>query len=496
MLIRTIRTIAVAIALCISAHSQPAGEHEGNDINRKRLEWFWGQRVFPQGSIPHEARFRAIRDMERMLPKRTAIAERGARPQTALSTTAWTSIGPQPIAANNYNSFSDGGRVWALAVDPRNPAIVYAGTDGGGVWKTTNSGATWTPLTDRQPSLGIASLAIDPSNSSVIYAGTGGSAGYAAGILKSTDAGATWTQITGPFLSYDNGLDGPAIAAIAVAPANSQILLAGLAYGAIFRSTDGGATWQSVLSGIQLASRAEVVFDPSNPTIAYAAVSGKGVYKSTDTGQTWSLANGNGAASLPAATLGAIDIAIAPSASGTIYAALKKSADNLLQGFYKSTDGGVTWSQIAAPSNDNVDYWPWSLRVQPTNPNVVYAGSLVIHQSVDGGQTWSNDAPAAYYVHVDHHAQAFSADGSILYIGSDGGVWSTSTPAAASPAWTDLNSAFTTVLFYPGLSIHPTDVHTSYGGTQDNGTLQYSRGRWHVAGSSLWGWSVDSHRFH
>jgi photosystem II stability/assembly factor-like uncharacterized protein len=303
----------------------------------------------------------------------SAPAPRSVPQNAAISSSQWTSIGPQPI--NTYSQLNSG-RVWALAVDPGNTAVVYAGTDGGGVWKTTNGGAAWTPLTDQQASLGISSLALDPSNSATIYAGTGGSAAYAAGILKSTDAGDTWTQITGPFVPPDFNAT---ISAIAVNSSDDQIVLAGAQGLGVYRSTDGGTTWTSVPTSTNNYGQVlEVFFDPSNPTTAYASVEGQGVYKSADTGRSWSPINGSGSNSLPIASMGLIDIAIAPSAPGTIYAALKTNTTGLLLGFYKTTDGGATWRSIAAPPGDNINYWGWSLRVHPTNPNVVFAGSLLL----------------------------------------------------------------------------------------------------------------------
>ena len=131
-------------------------------------------------------------------------------------------------------------------------------------------------------------------------------------------------------------------------------------------------------------------------------------------------------------------------------------------GFYSSADSGATWTQLGVPPNDNVDYWGWSLRVHPSNPNIVYAGCLRLSRSTDGGKTWQNNDSG---LHVDQHAQAYSADGSILYAGNDGGMWSTTSPTAAT-TWTNLNATLNTAMFYPGISISPTSLNSGYGGTQ------------------------------
>ena len=478
------RYIAVTFIFLMSAPVPTLGqrkpEPEESDINTKRQEWFFGMRAYPRGFIPGTARLKALERVRQM----AGPAPRSVRQSATVSSSQWTSIGPQPI--NTYSQLN-AGRIWALGVDPGNTAVAYAGTDGGGVWKTTNGGTTWAPLTDQQASLGITSLALDPSNSAVIYAGTGGSAAIAAGILKSTDGGNTWTQITGPFLPAD---EYPLqVSAIAVNAGNDQIVLAGASGYGIYRSTDAGATWTSVLPDITMY---EVFFDPSNTSNAYATVYGQGVYKSTDTGQTWSLINGSGTNALPIASMGAINIAISPSSPGTIYAALKNSSNDLLLGFYKTTNGGNNWLPIAAPPNDNVDYWNWSLRVHPTNPNVVFAGSLLLSRSLDGGNTWTDvgdEGPP--FIHVDQHSQVFSPDGNTLYIGNDGGVWSTTGPSASSITWIDLNTTFATTLFYPGLSINPTNVNIAFAGAQDNGT-EYYQGNlsWNEVACGDGGWTA------
>src|SRR5205085_10877250 len=159
------------------------------------------------------------------------------------------------------------GRVSALAIDPRNNNVVYAGGAVGGVWKTTNGGTTWTPLTDTQASLAIGSIVLAPSNPDVIYVGTGESnfseSYYGAGVLKSTDAGATWTQLAGPFVgpfgaTQSIGDGGAEIGGLAVSPTNPNLVLAAVmktvnssafSDSGIYRTTDGGQNWTLVLAG-------------------------------------------------------------------------------------------------------------------------------------------------------------------------------------------------------------------------------------------------------
>jgi uncharacterized protein (TIGR03437 family) len=460
---------------------------------RSRQEEFYRQRAWPGTSIPAGARAAALAEMDRMIER-----ERKATP--GASGPVWTSIGPRPT--NVLAEFGPGGngspysagRVAALAVDPRNPDVAYMGAAGGGVWKTTDGGANWTPLTDDQPSLATGSIALAPSNPDVVYVGTGeqnnsGDSYYGAGILKSTDGGATWTQLAKPFVgpfstSRVNG-GGARIGAIAVHPANPNLVLAAVditppILAGIYRSTDGGASWTQVLPG---AVGTDVVFQPADPNTVYAALgslgtnTSNGIYKSSDSGATWTRSNGTAPAILPAANVGRITLALAPSSPNTIYAGIASSTASSLLGLFKTTDGGQTWNRLAAPDYCNPQcFYDNVVRVHPTNPNVVVAAGLPPYRSLDGGTTWTNIAvgPDGLAAHTDHHALAFAADGSRLYDGSDGGVFSTASFASASPAWKNLNATLAITEFSTNIAIHPDDPKRAYGGTQDNGTQLYS----------------------
>ncbi len=273
----------------------PTAKKEPRDIDRSRAEWFYRQRAYPHKYIPNQARLAALQELDRKLEREQAM--RASLPETnVLPNPAWTFIGPQPVDTP-YTAPVVAGRVNAIAINPTNVNQVYIGAAQGGVWKTTNGGNNWVPLTDTQPSTAIGSLLLDPSNPNVIYAGTGDEA-YGAGILKSTDAGVTWTQMCGPFcgpLTSDGYFGGGGrIHQLAIHPTNHQIFLAAaeLVFAdGVYRSTDGGNSWTQVLSGNPGVS---VIFDPTNGNIAYASLGGPfstgtaRVYKSGDAGQTWS----------------------------------------------------------------------------------------------------------------------------------------------------------------------------------------------------------------
>ncbi len=424
---------------CIVSFAQER-DKELDDKEAARDDWFYSQREYPVGQIPAGARLKGIADIHNI--QRTVRARRQTASATGNSLSAslaatldaanWTSIGPRPT--DGGSTYVTAGRVNAVAVDPRDNNTVYIGAAEGGVWKTTDGGVSWTPLTDNQASLASGAIAIDPTHPDTVYVGTGEEnfaqdSYYGAGILKSTDAGTTWTNIVGPFLRATIG-------ALAISPKGSNVLLCSSNLG-IYRSSDGAATWTSVLAG----TGTSVLFDPSNGDIAYAALGNihgnaiNGVYRSTDGGQTWTLLTGSGANALPTANVGRIEIAIAPSTPTTLYVGIQESppstAGNLL-GIYKTTDSGATWNNLNAPdicASVAQCWYDMTIRVHPTNPDLVFAaGSLSIMRTMDGGVTWnqlSYIGPNQVQIHVDEHYLAFTPDGSKLYIGNDGGMYST-----------------------------------------------------------------------
>jgi len=470
------------------------------DFTRKRWEWFYQQRAYPRKRIPTGARLKALRALDTMIQAERAEQVRASKvyPAAAQPLLNWVPIGPQPTSTDP-NLIGGGtpiasGRVTALAVDPTNSGVVYLGGAEGGVWKTADGGTTWTPLTDTQASLAVGSIVLDPSNPSTVYVGTGeenfnGDAYYGAGILKSTDGGSTWTQVAPPFAgpigsdSYFGG--GAYIGALAVDPSNSQVILAAdfeAGRSGIYRSGDGGATWSQVLAtGIATAA----LFDPSDGNTAYAAIGGVGIFKSSDSGQTWTPDDGTSPSVLPASNLGRIEVAIDPSNPTTLYAGIENATTGSLLGLFSTTDGGAHWAMMpGVPDYCGPQcFYDSVVRVDPANSQVIFlggaagaSGSSSLYRSNDGGKTWSDISSGSNGVnlHVDSHALAFSKDGSLLYVGNDGGVWSTSNVAASPVNWTNLNNTLALSQFYPGISIDRSTAGRAFGGTQDDGTQMYS----------------------
>jgi hypothetical protein len=421
-----------------------------------------------------------------------------------ISLANWKLIGPAPVVNGQEvaGSTPASGRVVGLAADPTNASIIYAAISGGGVWKTTNGGTSWIPLTDNQATTTMGAIAVAPSNPSIMYAGTGeannsGDSYYGRGVLKSTDGGQTWTLLTGN--AGVNEFDRKTISKIAVDPANANIVYVALARGGtngastsngIFKTTDGGVTWTNTTANISTtAFFTDVLIDPSNDQNIFMAIgtyngnSANAVYKSTNAGGSWALAGNFPTGSAD----GNIKLAIAKSNSQILYAAIAGSGQSgstslgALYKLMKTTDGGATWTQLtSAPQYmDGQGWYDNTLAIDPTNANIVYAGGSYngggagFIQTTNGGGSWTDigrGAAGDNGIHTDDHALTFDASG-LLLDGNDGGIWKLDNPAVGSIHWTNLNGNLSTLEFI-GIALDPNNPNIVYGGTQDNGTLK------------------------
>lgn len=452
--------------------SQGAGEasaaphpHLSNDQLRERDAWFYGIRAYPLAHTPAGIRERALTQAQAM--RQAASAATG---EASLLSWHWNQIGPEPY----QDSLKYSGRANAIAIDPRNNGTVYLGTAGGGIWKSVDSGAHWTAISDHQHSLATGAIAIDPNNPSTLYVGTGeansSSDSYGgAGMMVSRNGGSTWQVLPFPLFSYGN-----VFGALAVNRVNSATLLAGHGTG-IWRSTDSGQTWTQVLPG---NTGYAAFFDATNPNIAYAAIGGifgdptNGVYKSIDAGAHWARLTGTSAQPFPSANLGRINLV--QDTAGTLYASVSNCCApfSAAIGIFKSSDGGGTWTKLTNP-NDCCDWYRNAIAVSPTNRNVLLIGGADLWRSLDGGTTWTDIAGQGNGIHADQHSFAFTPDGSTLFVADDGGIFSSSTYQDATYSFNDLNSTLATITFYPGLAVDPANLKHVLGGTQDNGLEQY-----------------------
>ena len=381
----------------------------------------------------------------------------------------WRNIGP-------YR----GGRTRAIAGVPSQPNVFYMAPVNGGVFKSIDYGRTWQPIFDDQPTASIGAIAVSISNPNVVYVGSGEGLhrpdlSIGDGVYKSTDAGKTWTHL---------GLrDAQQIAQLAVDPKNPDrafVAVAGHPYGpneerGVYRSLDGGKTFEKVLYRDENVGASDVVIDPNNPQIVYAALwesregpwengvfngDGGGIFKSTDGGMTWrQLAKG-----LPSNLVQA-NLAIAPSAAKTLFAAVRTKT---IAKLYRSDDAGETWSGTTDDPRPGLGIGGGDLpvvRFDPKNPKIVYSASVVCWKSTDGGKTWDGwrGAPGG-----DDYQNIWinPNNPNIILVGSDQGAIVT---VNGGKSWSSWYNQSTAQLYH--VSADNTFPYRLYSGQQESGSV-------------------------
>ena len=471
-----------------AAVPEPEGAGGEGAAIRNRESWFYGQRAYPKAFTPPHA---LQHELAQARAVRTASASEAGAADTPLT---WTGIGPRPIGSStNSETFYNGqfpitGRVTAIATHPTDHRTAYAGGAYGGVWKTTDDGANWSPVSDGLPSLAVGALAIDPADANTLYLGTGeGSSSadsyYGAGLFKSTDAAAHWTKIGG------TNFDGCHLGDIAVV--GTVVLVAVTDWRGVFnpacmrrgmwRSTDGGSTWNQATTAYLAGeptdeSAEEIAVDPTHAGTVYAAYWGTGIFKSTDYGATWTqLANA------PRHANGVGRTSIAVSNNGThVYALAESAANGDVLGLYRSTDGGASWTAVGGTKSNLCSWGPghgqcWYdnvIAVKPTDPTTFFAAGPTMNKFTSEGDVGAQ-VSFPDKIHTDYHALAYDAFNR-LWIGTDGGVYRTQDDGAT---YANLNQTLALAQFEPGIS--GTLGGRLLGGTQDNGTLTYApSGSW------------------
>jgi photosystem II stability/assembly factor-like uncharacterized protein len=386
-------------------------------------------------------------------------------PESAYNALQWRGIGP-----------FRGGRAVAVAGVPGSPNVFYFGAAAGGVWKTIDAGATWKPIFDAVKFSSIGAIAVARSNPNIIYVGTGegnlrGDVTWGGGVFKSTDAGVTWTDI---------GLkDTRQIGAVIVDPLDPNIVLVaaiGHAFGpnterGVFRTSDGGKTWNRVLYKNELTGAIDLAADPKNPKIVYAALwqvrrqpwtfesggPGSGLYRSADGGVTWSQLTGHG---FPEGILGRIDIAISPADSHRIYAMIEAKEG----GLYRSDDAGTSWRRVSDDGRVRQRAWYFSkIYADPNAIDTVYALNTGMLRSVDGGKTFSLVAAT----HGDHHALWIDPNNSKSLINANDGGASISLDGGAT--WSTQDNQPTGQFYH--VATDNRFPYFIYGAQQDNTNL-------------------------
>ena len=382
------------------------------------------------------------------------------------------------ISARQIGPALMSGRIIDMEAHPTNPRIIYTGTAGGGVWKSNDGGASYSPIFDKHMQ-SIGQVAVDPNDpDQTIWVGTGeiwtrNSVSIGDGLYKTTDGGSNWDKIPG----FDNS---ERIAGIEVHPSNGNVVYVGV-LGAlwsdsedrgVYKTTDGGKTWNKILYIDQKTGVADLIMDPSNPDILYASMwehrrtawnfnSGgtqSGLYKSTDGGATWNKIH-NG---FPAGKLGRIGVAVAPSEPNRVYAVIESEKDED-KGLYRSEDGGANWKKTNGDFSLTVRPFYFSrIVVDPKKPDVVVKGGLSGSISRDGGNTFK---PLGN-MHSDIHDIIFDVNNSdAMHVGTDGGVYRSWNGGTTMEIVNNLPLS----QFYH-ISVDDAEPYRIYGGLQDNGS--------------------------
>jgi photosystem II stability/assembly factor-like uncharacterized protein len=389
----------------------------------------------------------------------------------------WTSATFNDLRLRSIGPAIMSGRISHIAVHPEHKQTWYIGVASGGVWKTTNGGITFTPVFQNEGSYSIGAVVIDPKTPTTIWVGTGEannqrSVGYGDGLYRSDDAGRTWRNV---------GLKtSEQIGRIAIDPRNPRVVFVA-AYGplwssggerGLYKTEDGGATWNRVLEISEHTGISDVAFDPFNPDVMLAVAHQRrrhtwtlihggpesGLHKSTDGGKTWRRIR----TGLPSGDLGRIVIAYSPAQKGLVYAKVESSGQPVA--LYASLDGGDSWERRA-----NVQAQPMyykNIHADPRNPDRVYVPSVQTQVSDDGGRTFRDLGERSK--HVDNHYIWIDPDDTDhLLEGCDGGLYETWDGGQLWRHFTNLP----VTQFYNVEVDNASPIYNVYGGTQDNATL-------------------------
>lgn len=384
---------------------------------------------------------------------------------STLADARWRHIGPAAF----------GGRIADVAVDPTNPSIIYVGAASGGVFKSINRGNTWEPVFDHSGgSQSIGAIAIAASDPQIVWVGTGEpnnrqSSSWGNGVFRSIDGGRTWAAM-GLAATHHIGR-------VVIDPRNPDVVFVaalGHLWGSneergVYRTRDGGRTWQKVLAINSTTGVVDITLDPDGRTLiagayqrqrrAFGFVGGgpaSGLYRSVDGGDNWSkVVDG-----LPTGDIGRIGLSQSRSQPEVLYAVIEHRTAG---GIYRSDDRGRSWKRTN-PLNPRPMYYS-KLRVDPTNADRIWVLDAYLWRSVDGGRTFSSDSTGDR-IHVDNHAMWINpADPSHMLLGNDGGLYVTHDRAKS---WRFMDNL--PIAQYYDISVDDADPYRIYGGTQDNGT--------------------------
>ena len=450
------------------ARTFKVGDQEIRDENYekfKRWEWYWEPRVNPvTGAFPEKTAYAVYQ------------AYKAAHPQAkTISGFPWTSIGPD----KTMGGYAGLGRINSVGFSPADTSTLYIGSASGGVWKTTDLGKHWTPLGDFNEVLGVSDLIVqNTGGSDIIYMATGDEDHwdtYSSGVLKSIDGGQTWHQ---------TGLQAPPsyhliIFRMLQAPDDPNTLFVASNAG-LYKTTNAGVNWSKINS---LLFR-NIAFKPGSTTRMYASTNSGEIYYSTDTGQTWTKV-------LTVSGGGRTEIAVTPDSSNVVYALMSNANSSGLQGFYKSIDSGMNYTQVPDTLNllgwdcDGGDtggqgWYDLTLAVDKYNAQKVYIGGINTWVTDDGGKSWNlanhwsgTCGGKVQTVHADKHRLVYQPSTDALFECNDGGIYKTHN----GKDWTNIGSGLVISQIYR-LGTSKTVAGEVINGLQDNGTKLVSGGVW------------------
>ena len=437
--------------------------NDGDQLARlKPNDWMLMQRMYPHNAINPEAYEQS---------RKQAIQTRIEAARFKSDQQDWELVGPHNV----------GGRVNDIEMHSTDPEIIYAVAASGGIFKSPDKGITWNQIFENEYTQSMGDMAIAETDKNTLYIGTGepnggqGSVTYDGyGVFKSTDGGSTWLQ---------SGLiNAGGIGRVEVDPTNAdRVFVAAMGnlfstnpQRGVYRTNDGGLSWENVLFINDSTGAIDLCINPTNPNIIYAAMwervrgpyhrtyggPSSGLFRSSDGGDTWEqLSNG-----LPSGSLGRFAVDISKSNPDILYVSIAKT-NGFFEDVYRTSDGGDTWTDLnSGISGSSYTWWFSKIQVHPNLPDVVWVEDFQMHRSTDGGQNWATVSG----LHVDQHAlYAHPMESNFVVIGNDGGVYLSEDGT--------LSNKFVTVIpmtqFYT-CEVNYQDPSQRFGGTQDNGTVR------------------------